>query len=117
MSFHSGIRFDTGHPKAWQNGMPQSMHRDAWISRAGRGSICSISWKSRTRSATARCGGFSLGNSRKPVSLPTEDLLGRRDGLGLVELLLLHPLEDLPVVDRHHLDEQGQAGVPPFEDH
>src|SRR5512144_2601230 len=98
--------------------MPQSMQRDAWISRADRGSICSISPKSRTRSATPRCGGFSLGYSRNPVSLPTVDLLGRRDGLVfVVVLLLLHPLEDLAVVDRHDFDEQGEASFPPLEDH
>src|SRR3954468_18224407 len=28
-SFQSGIRFPSGQP-VWQNGIPQSMHRDAW---------------------------------------------------------------------------------------
>ena len=32
-SFHSGIRFPSGQPE-WQNGIPQSMHRPAWRSRA-----------------------------------------------------------------------------------
>ncbi len=29
-SFHSGIRLPSGQPW-WQNGMPQSMHRPAWV--------------------------------------------------------------------------------------
>ena len=29
-SFHSGIRFPRGQP-VWQNGMPQSMQRAAWV--------------------------------------------------------------------------------------
>ncbi len=29
-SFHSGIRLPSGQP-LWQNGMPQSMHRLAWV--------------------------------------------------------------------------------------
>lgn len=35
-SFHSGIRFPSGQP-LWQNGIPQSMQRAAWV--------CSVSWE------------------------------------------------------------------------
>ena len=33
-SFHSGIRLPSGQPW-WQNGMPQSMHRPAWVVMIG----------------------------------------------------------------------------------
>jgi hypothetical protein len=34
-SFHSGMRFPSGQPW-WQNGMPQSMQRPAWVPMTGR---------------------------------------------------------------------------------
>ena len=46
-SFHSGIRFPSGQPW-WQNGMPQSMQRAAWVRSAAVGKASSPpAWRSR----------------------------------------------------------------------
>src|SRR5512137_238128 len=92
------------------------MQRAAWGTIRSSGSNSSISRKSRTRSSTDRCGGSSRSNSMNPVGLATVDLLGGGDAVGVDLLLQAHPLQRLPVLDRHDLDEQRQAGLPVLED-
>ena len=52
-SFHSGIRLSTGQLQ-WQNGIPQSMQREACSFRSSLFNTCSTSLKSFTRSFNGR---------------------------------------------------------------
>src|SRR4051812_38519113 len=114
-SFHSGMRFPSGQP-TWQNGMPQSMHRAAWVRRWSAGNGSYTSRQSRRRTGTERRAGSSRPYFMNPVGSPT----GRRhDRLVHVDAPLLrdprrlqHPLEVL----RHDLLEPLQLVVPVAED-
>ena len=66
-SFHSGIRFPSGHPW-WQNGTPQSMHRAA-CSRVRSGANGSYtSPQSRSRNGTGRRLGVCRGSKRQETT-------------------------------------------------
>ena len=65
-SFHSGIRLPSGQPW-WQNGMPQSMHRPACLSRASWPNSVYTSRQSWIRTSTGRRAGVCRGVVMNPL--------------------------------------------------
>src|SRR3954447_13164921 len=113
-SFQSGMRLPSGQPLL-QNGMPQSMHRDAcaFSSPSGNGSYTSC--QSRMRTGTGRRVGVLRPCFRNPVG---SAMRGRHHCFEHVSALLLrepHRFEHSLVVLREHLDEVAHLVVPAGE--
>src|SRR3984957_6962378 len=119
-SFHSGIRLPSGQP-LWQNGIPQSMHRDAWCCSVECGKSSYTSSQSRRRRSTGRRLGVSRWvYFRKPLGSGTGGRHDRFFGIGAGALGLGDRLQHPLVVARHHLGEAlllaGPVGQDPLAD-
>src|SRR4051794_36812493 len=114
-SFQSGMRLPSGHPLL-QNGMPQSMHRDACAFNSPSGNGSYTSCQSRMRTGTGRRVGVLRPCFRNPVG---SAMCGRHHCFEHVFALLLcepHRFEHSLVVLREHLDEVAHLVVPAGED-
>src|SRR3954453_4401996 len=108
------MRLPSGQPLL-QKGMPQSMHRAAWVCRWSSGKGSYTSFQSRRRTGTGRRVGVWRGYFMKPVTSP---MRGRHDRLVHGKTLLLGDagrLEDPLVVGGHDLLEPTDLGVPAVE--
>src|SRR5438105_1583818 len=113
-SFQSGMRLPSGQPLL-QNGMPQSMQRDACVRNLSSANGSYTSCQSSSRTGMGRRVGVSRPCFMKPVASPMSRRHDRvEDGdapfLGLAGRIE-HPL----VVLGHHLGEAADLLVPSLE--
>src|SRR5437763_1399504 len=114
-SFQSGIKFPSGHPLL-QNGMPQSMHREAWARSSPSGNGSYTSCQSRMRTGTGRRVGTLRPCFKKPVGSAMGGGHHCFEHVFALLLCVAHRVQDALVVLREDLRERPNLFVPAGED-